>query len=89
MVVRGTVFGVTVIGNVTPPNQLARFAECAKTVELLRKQLAELFDEQIADMLIARLGKSSATLENGSVSAELEAHLASLASLGIIRKAIE
>ena len=88
MVVRGTVFGVTVIGNVTP-NPLARFAECAKTVELLRKQLAELFDEQIADMLIARLGKSSATLENGSISAELEAHLASLASLGIISKANE
>ena len=86
MVVDGVVFGIRVYGDVTAA-QLARFAEVAKTVELLRKQLAEVFDERVADALIARLGESHAELRNGYLTAEENAHLAALAALGFGKEA--
>ena len=86
MVVNGIVFGITVYGDVTAA-QLARFTEVAKTVELLRKQLAELFDEHVADALVARLGENNVELRDGCLTEEENAHLAALASLGFGKEA--
>ena len=88
MVVRGIVFGIPIFGNVTTA-QLARFAEVAKTVELLRKQLAEVFDSQVADAVVSRMGETNATVEDGSLPIEIEERLEYLASIGIGRKAKE
>ena len=88
MVVNGIVFGINVIGPVTTA-QLKRFAEVAETVSVLRKQLTELFNEEFAEMIVSRLGKSSALLEEGSFPKELEAEMERLCALGLVHKARE
>ncbi len=88
MVINGIVFGINVIGPVTP-TQLKRFAEVAETVATLRKQLTELFNAEFADMIVERLGKSSAVLENGEFSPELNAEMERLCALGVVHKAKE
>ena len=88
MVINGSVFGINVIGNITPA-QLKKAAEISATIQLLQKQLAELFDERLASLIIQRLGECAVTLENGETPTELQRHLELLHTMGLIGKCRE
>ena len=86
MVVNGNVCGVAVFGNVTA-EQIRKGIAIVETVATLKRQLAELFDEQTAEAVVARLGVSSATLTQGELPKEVDEQYRFLAELGAIRKA--
>ena len=86
MVVNGNVCGVTVFGNVTA-EQIRKGMAIVETIETLKRQLAELFDEGTAEAVVGRLGISAATLTQGELPKEIEEQYRFLAELGAIRKA--
>ena len=83
--INGNIFGVTVIGDITPA-QIQQFAEMAQTVALLRKQLTALFDERIAEAIVSRLGTCHAELKSGRMDERLMEELEALHRLGIVGK---
>ena len=87
MVVNGTFFGVSVYGTLTPTH-IAKATAILATVEQLRKQLADLFDESVANAIIAKMGVAvNGNITDGELPQFTETTLRMLADMGIISKA--
>ena len=87
MVVNGELFGVRVFGTVTPTH-IAKANAIFATVEQLRKQLADLFDENVANAIIAKMGVAmQGNITDGELPQSTETTLRMLADMGIIGKA--
>ena len=87
MVVNGNFFGVSVFGTVTPTH-IAKATAIFATVEQLRKQLADLFDENVANAIIAKMGVAvQGEITDGELPQSTETTLRMLADMGIIGKA--
>ena len=86
MVVNGELFGVRVFGTVTPTH-IAKANAIFATVEQLRKQLADLFDEGVANAIIAKLGIVNGELTPNTLPSGTEQMLQALANMGLIGKA--
>ena len=88
MTVNGEVFGVKVIGNITP-TEVKNFAEVAEAVAQLRTSLTKVFNAEFADTIIHRMGESKLLIEDGKISEELQNQLRMLAAEGAIFKSID
>ena len=85
LTINGSIFGITVIGDITPA-QIMQFAELANTVATLRKQLSVLFDDRMADMIVNRLGTCHAEINSGSMDEKLREEFEALYRMGIVGK---